>query len=512
MDTFSIVRQALDKSAGDEQVGLVADRVTTIARVVHAAQTVADALTPADGGRYIVGFADVATAGTDLAGRRIIVSSKPIYDENLSLIEKAVVVATFVAHEIGHTEISRFKAEQVRLHGERKGKGYHSVSNLADDIILEPWMIDRYPILADAFAFTGLWVLRSTAKELPKREHGNWESPAQRFNTILSATRYGDVEEIVWATQTARDERDWGRAWSDRLVAAPIRDVPGFIVLCDELWERINERPEAEPEPEPEPGEDEAEDEPPVIIERDPLGRSPKGKSEPQDETDEEQDGEDDESEPEGDEPGGSQSDDPTTGDDDESESEDGEGEGSETETEDDTDQDDGAGEDAEGETEDDESDEGTDEGDDATDGATGEDEDGDDLGEQTSDMPDSFDEPEGETDGSCDNDGDDEGTDEGDSKGDDPSTDGGEGSDEENADGPEGPKGEGGGGDAEQGAQEPEGDWDTDWDDREVDQTTHNQSESQGDDEAVETAVREYESTERLAWGKHGTATVRWE
>ena len=168
MDTFSIIRNALAASENDpDKVGLAQD-ITDTARVVAAVQVVVDALTPPDGGRYIVGFKDIATAGTSLADHRIVVSSKPLRDPDLSLVEKAVVIATFAAHEIGHTYVTRprrYPVDVVKAHNDHSG--FHSVANIADDIILEPFMVDRYPILQDAFDFTGAWVLRNTAESLP---------------------------------------------------------------------------------------------------------------------------------------------------------------------------------------------------------------------------------------------------------------------------------------------------------------------------------------------------------
>ena len=67
MDTFSIIRNALAATENDpDKVGLAQD-IIDAGRIIAAVQVVVDALTPPDGGRYIVGFKDIATAGTSLA-------------------------------------------------------------------------------------------------------------------------------------------------------------------------------------------------------------------------------------------------------------------------------------------------------------------------------------------------------------------------------------------------------------------------------------------------------------
>ena len=257
MDTFSIIRNALAASESDpDKVGLD-DHTITTGRILAAVQTVVDALTPPDGGRYIVSFMDIGTAGTSLATRRIVVSSKPLHDRSLSMVEKAVVIATFAAHEIGHTLVTRPRGNLIREHNPHTG--YHAVPNLADDLILEPHMVDRYPILEDAFAFTGLWVLRTTAKDLPKVERVT-NNTTDRFNLLLNASRYPDLPDIVFPDAASIAERDWSRDWASRLIALRLTDHSGFIALCDEAWERIRETVEPQPEPEPEPEPEEAED------------------------------------------------------------------------------------------------------------------------------------------------------------------------------------------------------------------------------------------------------------
>jgi hypothetical protein len=466
MNTFTLVQRALDATLDDPaKVGL-GDRDIETGRIVSAVQTVVDALTPPDGGRYIVGFADISTAQTSLGERRITVSSKPLSDRSLTLVEKAVVIATFAAHEIGHTLVTRPREDRVQKHNPHTG--YHAVANLADDIILEPVMVDRFPILADAFTFTGEWVLRATAKELPKTHVMSPDmTTADRFNMLLSATRYGDIAEIVWPP-AAIEERDWGRAWADRLIDAPLADHDTFLALCDEAWVRLRSKPEIEE---------------PIIVETQPGGDDePDDEPSDEDGEDEGEGGSDDgESENEGDES-----------------DEDGESEGEG--------EDEGEGNESEAESE---ADDATD-GDDTTDDADGESEDGDpDEGEAENEGPGSSNEGEGEGDvNDQPRDWDDDEDD------DDATSTTPEGSDNETADSLDTPDDAEGGGGNSAADDAPLRDED-DFDRNKVEQSMHDSAERDPYDwnaQQVEQAVRTYVSTTVTAFGRHGSITTTWE
>lgn len=474
MNTFSLITQSLAASEADEdRNALTLGRDTLLAgRVLLAVQTVVDTLTPPDGGRYVVAFADIGTAATMLGERRIIVSSKPLHDPSLSLTEKAVVIATFAAHEIGHTYITRPRGTVVKDRADAAGfpfSGYHSVANVADDIILEPFMVERYPILADAFDFTGMWVLRSTKPTFPVvRTIEAGQKTADRFNLMLSATRYGDIPEIVFSGKRAVEERDAHRDWARRLIALPTTDHAGFIALVDECWHRICQ---------PEPPQVE---EPPITC--GPTGPGPKP---------EPKDGEDEGPKPEpqpGDEQGEDGEDEGPTQPGDEPSDEDGEDEGKGKGEDDDdepTDEpgDEPGGEDGDGE--DGEDDEPTDDG--QPGGSKGKDGD-----QPTPDFGDEDDDEDGE-DGDGEPKPDDDGTPKGDGE-----SHGESGDDEDHG------TSDGGG--------DPHADG-SDFDENEVDASTHTNATSDDSWEGaqVEKQVREYNGTGSLAFGNHGKVIVHW-
>lgn len=473
MNTFSLVQKALNESAKDTSKADLDFRTIEAGRVLHAVQTVVDALTPPDGGRYVVGFADITSAGTNLTERRIIVSSKPLRDSSLTLVEKAVLLVTFAAHEIGHTIVTRPRKALVQEHS--SSDGFHACANLSDDIILEPVMVDRFPILADAFEWTGLWLMRQSPNPLPKvqRMVPGMETAA-RFNVLVNATRYGDIPEVVWFDDRARAERDWARDWAKRLKALRLTDHTGFLLLCDEAWVRIrSDENLPEPEPQPAQGGDEGEPEP-----------------------------SEDESDEQG-EPGS---------------------EGDAEEGEDDDDADDDADGDDDG---DDESDDAHDATDDATDDESGEDEPGDGDGESEDGDGDEGDEGEGE-DGSGDADGEGEGEgpgqpdpsitsfnddddDDGESDEDGESEDG-EGTDTDGGTGNGNDDGAGGGGNsaADSNTLRDENDFDK----SDVEETTHDSSEGNPLSIAAEDAedrVRQFASATTTTFGKHGSLPTIW-
>jgi hypothetical protein len=452
MDTFSIITDSLKASESKDVQGL--DPFTVLAgRVTTAVQSVVDTLTPPDGGRYIVGFADVPTAMTELGARRITVSSAPLNDRRLSLIEKAVVIATLAAHEIGHTIVTRPRGDAVKDHN--PAPGYHAVANLADDIILEPLMEDRYPILADAFAFTGGWVLRHTVKALPKVMKYEPGMPREaRFNLILAATRYGPGDPITWADARSEAERDWAIGWRDRLIATRLRDDATFLALCDEAWARVRT---VEPEDEVETPETPPADEPGDEQGGDDTGNGQPGLDDAPEPTDE--DGED-------------------------------EGEGGSGESED-------GDEDGEpGDEPGDGSDDATDDGDDATDDGDG-DGDGDEDGEGEGNPSDES----GGTDGGGESidwgdESDADGKDDGDPKA------------ETDSDAPV-REGEGGGGNPNTDGRDED-----DWNSEDIDKSTHDQTTPDESYRAahIDQAVRVYSNSSVTAFGLHGTIRTVWE
>jgi hypothetical protein len=471
MNTFSIITSALSASENDPaKAGLDRQTIET-GRIITAVQTVVDALTPPDGGRYIVGFADISTAGTSLGERRITVSSKPLADARLSMVEKAVVIATFAAHEIGHTLVTKPRKGIAREHNSHSG--YHAVANLADDIILEPFMADRYPILQDAFEFTGLWVLRTTSTELPKVHLMTRSmSTPDRFNVLLSASRYTDAADIVFVGDAAEEEKRWGRDWAARLIALRLTDHGGFIALCDEAWERIRTEPDVDDDEQDE--DDEPEPEP-----EQPKGDEPGGESEGADD-DEQDEAEDDESE---DEDGESKEDgESDEADDDESEPGDEQGE------------DEGEGGSEEADDDEQDPDEGKDKGGDEPGGDEPTDEPptterGEGKGKQPGEQPDNVDWDDDER---KESDKDTEASDDGHADDGDPTSDK-----------------RGGGGNAEATVRSED-----DFDQNKVDETTHDSAEEEAghwDREQVEQAIRTYASTEVTSFGRHGHMSTDW-
>jgi hypothetical protein len=399
-----------------------------------------------------VGFANIGTAGTDLHALNIFVSSKPLYDQSLSLIEKCVVITTLAAHEIGHTHVTAPRKDLIGAHN--ASSGFHAVANLADDIILEPFMTERFPILADAFEFTGLWVLRNGKGPFPKVYRMKRDmTTADRFNVILNGSRYGDVPEVVFIGEAAA-ERDWSRDWARRLIASPLKDHDAFLALVDEAWVRIRE----------EAPEDEQPEQPPIID--NPEGESGEGEGEPDDGDEDTDEGDDaTDGEPNGGEgEPGDPNDAPRDWDDDDADADDGDGE---------------------------------------ADGSDGEGEDGD--------------EPDGDTGSGDSKDGEpsDGETNDGDEQGDEPgeSNDGeskpGESTDVEDGEQGTGDGDEGGGGGAASSVRDEDS-----FDKNEADESAHEQSQSRNTprDEATEQAVRTYASTTVTSFGKHGTMTTVWD
>jgi hypothetical protein len=280
---------------------------------------------------------------------------------------------------------------------------------------------------------------------------------AERFNVVLSATRYGDIADIVFVDTVTLAEKTWSRDWAKRLKALRLTDNDGFIALCDEAWNHIREEADEEP------------------LQDDQSGQG--------DEPDTDEGDEDDESE--------GQSGDQSQPGIDEDEDEADEGESGESEGDDE-------GDGASDESEDGEGDEGD---------ASGESESGSEGGSEG-------DESDGTTDSGESMDGASESDAQGEGEGGEPTDANAEkdASDDDHASGESGGvDGKGGGGNAE--AKAPPRSED-DFAQSEVDQSMHEQSEKDPYDYSArkaEQAVRTYANTTVTSFGVHGSLPTEW-
>jgi hypothetical protein len=358
---LSIITNALG-SRGRAKVKGIED----MSGVLHATQSVVDTLTPPSGGRYIVTLKDAATASTDVYGKRIVITAKPLFDSSMTQAEVAEVLTGLVAHEIGHTLFDGVDVtDAIRAHNSHPA--YFKLHNVLADHRLERRMRVRFPMIGPAFTTMLRWVAKFyDYKGRPALVAEPQMSPMDRFNFGLCAIRY--PLGVRWSKDplTRAERRRW-RSWAEQYTEDDTLDL--HLTGLDVAYGWLKD--EATPEPEPEDEEDEPEiDEPEGFPGPEPDEDDddddddededgPEGWTDPDDDDDDEDEGDEsepngeskdddeDEDEDEGDEPEGSTKSEDDEPDDEPVSEQDGEDDESEDDG-DDEDGDDGNGDDGE--------------------------------------------------------------------------------------------------------------------------------------------------------------------
>lgn len=177
--------------------------------------------------RYLVTFdPSFSVAGTDMVGRKIVITPAPIYDSTITPGEAGVILTGMAAHEVSHPRYGKSTAAAVRrVFGTRQLP--HHLSNILDDVRIERRFAQDYPGFRDVFEPTRRYVARGMIRragldpdkdKLPVRL-------TEQTNVCAGALRYPDYFDFD--TQALRDDRDWWQDWGNRSAAhdAPRRHV-----------------------------------------------------------------------------------------------------------------------------------------------------------------------------------------------------------------------------------------------------------------------------------------------
>lgn len=232
-----------------------------------AVQTVVDALTDGNGGRYKVAFSAKVEASTSLQSRAITISSAPLTDGSIKLREAVEVMVGLTTHEVGHTILTpALQAALEHKYGTPVPALIHKTGNVLDDVRLERWMAARFPGIGGSFKVTIKYVGRKT---IPAKVVVGWTDGltlAQRFNFFVAATRYR--AHVSWLGSAAtRRERQYWVDWAATYAADPENIdllIAGIDVAATKL--RLPVEPESNQPDEDEPVEtpESDDDEPPT--------------------------------------------------------------------------------------------------------------------------------------------------------------------------------------------------------------------------------------------------------
>lgn len=181
------------------------DRVVVIAHKM--VQNFVDVF--ATDGRYRVTFdPGISTAGTDLEGRKVVITPSPLFDPTLTPEAAALILTGMATHEICHPRYGRGTATAVRrIFGNKRAP--NTLSNLLDDVRIERRFAGEYPGYADVFRPMLDYVGRTQAQKDPVE-------PAMDdlINLAIVAIRYERFAR--WRPGELREERDWWKAWAER--------------------------------------------------------------------------------------------------------------------------------------------------------------------------------------------------------------------------------------------------------------------------------------------------------
>ena len=220
------------------QVRVALDGVTSIVNAM------------AGGDLYRVGLTgQIATAGTDLKGRSVVITTAALADRRLTLAERLAVTTALAVHEAGHARLTGPMARAVtRRWGEagasRESGRAHRLSNIVEDVRLEDRTSATFGAYAGLFPLAMWWV----AQRYPSGKIDRLpETRDEMVSLALAAIRYG--VHTKWGTDAALvAERDWWTAWG---LSAAQHDRPkDHVAALEAALDRINGLPEAKPQPE----------------------------------------------------------------------------------------------------------------------------------------------------------------------------------------------------------------------------------------------------------------------
>ncbi len=156
--------------------------------------------------KYQVTFdPSISTAGTDIEGRKIIITPAPVFDANLTPRQAGLILTAMATHEASHPRYGRSTAAAVRrVFGTKRSP--NMLSNLLDDVRIEYRFSEDYPGYADVF--------RPMSEYVANRSISPSASLDNVVNLAILAIRYGPF--IKWDTPELVAERDWWQAWSTR--------------------------------------------------------------------------------------------------------------------------------------------------------------------------------------------------------------------------------------------------------------------------------------------------------
>lgn len=192
----------------------------------------------------------VGTAGTNVRGRKVVISPAPAQDPTLDAAQAGLVLTGMSVHEASHFRYARNSAAAIQKAivvgaiRTTNAKPAHDFANILDDIRIEDRFSREYPGYAHVFGHTLDYVATADIAK-----NGPWVPRVDRpVDLALAATRYPTYATWTPETEAERDWwQDWGRRWS--AVDSPKQTVSGVLEAIAHAQQSIANPPQPEPEP-----------------------------------------------------------------------------------------------------------------------------------------------------------------------------------------------------------------------------------------------------------------------
>lgn len=182
-------------------------------------QSFVDAFSAED--HYKVSFGKVATAGTDLRTKSIVITSAPIIDPKLTPEQAGLILTGLAVHEVCHPRYGKDMDVAVQLTFPRN-RTAHTLSNLLEDIRIERKFVTDYPGYAGIFAPVLDYVSGDARVDMDVVI-----ARGDLVGVAINACRY--PTKSVWSP-ASEGERDWWQSWAARWSRedSPRRHVDGI--------------------------------------------------------------------------------------------------------------------------------------------------------------------------------------------------------------------------------------------------------------------------------------------
>lgn len=160
--------------------------------------------------RYDVTFDEsIATAGTDVRGKKVVISPAPALDTTITPAEAGTILTGMSVHEASHVRYGRRSMLAVRKTFAHDAKRAHALANILEDVRIEQRFSTEYPGYAHVFAPTLAYVAEAGAK----RNGGAWRPTlGHQVDLACAAIRYPAF--VDFSADGVAAERDWWQAWA----------------------------------------------------------------------------------------------------------------------------------------------------------------------------------------------------------------------------------------------------------------------------------------------------------